>query len=162
MTKLYSFIDSMVSSNNAIAAKATLASKFGIENSNLIWGCYKAVEVVAERKRPEVFNILLEARREPMVEVPKREDGDVLFGVAYSAFPLEDGTIIPNGMTVKYSYKGRDYSLNKTMPEYVKNILTCYNNTKNETIRSKFELMVNGHEFVDPRIMGAEVIYWNI
>ena len=160
MTKLYSIINSMVNNGNEVAAKATLSDKFGIEHSNLIWGCYKAVEIVSERKRPEIFDMLLEARREPMPEIPGKETGDVLFGVAYSAFPLEDGTVIPNGMTVKYSYKGRDYSLNKTTPEYVKNILTCYNNTKNETIRSKFELMVNGHEFVDPRIMGAEVIYW--
>ena len=160
MTKLYNEIKNLVTNANEVAAKTTLANTYTIETASLLWSCYKAVQIVDEFKRPEVFELLVKARQEPMVEVPERERGNVLFGVAYQAFPLEDGTVIPNGMTVKYSFNNQDYSLNKTKPEYVNNILHCYHNTKNEQIRSKFEMMVNGHEFVDPRIIGAECVFW--
>lgn len=150
----YTNIQKVINLVGNIGAQTRLQDAVGIEEASKIWKAYCDVKraEVPEVLADKTLSALLELRKLEMPEVPAREQGDSLFLQAYAAFPLSDGTVIPNGITVGYSFGGRDYILSKTKKEYVANVLACYHNTKNEDVRHRFEYTVNGHKFEDPRM----------
>lgn len=148
----YTNIQKVVRAVGAIGAQTRLQDAIGVEEASKVFKAFCDVKRarVSEEIADRVMATLLEQRALDMPVVPEKEEGDVLFLTVYEAFPLQDGTVIPNGVTIKYSLGGRDYTISKTRKEYAQNILTCYHNTKNEEVRKKFEYAVNGHLFENP------------